>query len=450
MGKREVCILAAEGMLGSSFDEKGFMAAMEQNPDIIGCDSGTTDSGPFYLGAGKARMNEKAVKRDLTIMIREGIKHGIPVLVGSAGTSGANPNVDWMVNIVKEIAKEQDLHFRLAEIKTELSAERLGEYMDAGRFHALNGAPEFGKEDLKDLARCVSVIGPEPYIKALEEGAQVVIAGRSTDTSIYAALPVKEGLDNGYAWHAAKVLECGTLATVFEKRHGAMLSWIREDTASIEPGDPEMAVSPVSVVAHSLYENSDPFYLIEPGRKIMLDESEYTQENERRVKITHSRIEKQPYTIKLEGVRFEGYRRVAVAGVSDPLILRQFDEWIVNVEKDARAKIQRGMGLGENDYRLRHIVYGNPADPGTEKVGLLFDIIAKNPKDADGIISNVWHTALHVPIKDWEGAQSQTAFPFSPPSLMTQEEGKTYSFCLNHVIDVDDPLETCSINYHEL
>ena len=30
----EVCVLAAAGMLGSSFDKKGFYAALEKNPDV--------------------------------------------------------------------------------------------------------------------------------------------------------------------------------------------------------------------------------------------------------------------------------------------------------------------------------------------------------------------------------------------------------------------------------
>ena len=316
--------------------------------------------------------------------------------------------------------------------------------------HPLEGAPEFTDRDLDTLSRCISVIGAEPFIKALEEGAQVVIAGRATDTSIFAAVPIMHGLENGFTWHAAKVLECGTLATVFEKYHGSMLAWIREDSASIEPGHPEMAASPVSIVSHTLYENTDPYHLPEPGVLLVTEDSRYEQETDRRVRITGTRLERQPYTLKLEGVKFEGYRRVAVAGVSDPLILKQFDSWLAQCERDARNKIRLGMGLERDDYRMRHLVYGNPKDPDTDSVGVVFDIIARTPEDADGIISNVWHTALHVPIKDWEGAQSQTAFPFSPPTLMTQENGATYSFCLNHVIEVDDPLETCRFTYYDL
>lgn len=449
--KKEICVLAVAGMLGSSFDKVGFYAALEKNPDVIGCDSGTSDSGPFYPGAGVPRMNRKAAKRDLELMITEGVRRGIPVLVGSAGTAGADPNVDWMIDIVREIAAEQKIHFRLAEIKTELSREQLKKYMDAGRFHPLEGSPEFTEKDLEGLTRCISVIGAEPYIKAIKDGAQVVIAGRSSDTAIYAAVPMMNGLDNGFAWHAGKVLECGTLATVFEKHHGAMLAWVREDSASMEPGHPEMACSPVSIVSHTLYENVNPFCLVEPGITTYTDTSKYEAENDRRVKVTGTRFEKTPYTIKLEGVRFEGYRRVAMAGISDPLILKQMDTFLEKVKEDAFTKIRNGMGLEpEKDYRYRTIVYGNPKDPDTETVGVLFDIVTKREGDADGIISNVWHTALHVPIPDWVGAQSQTAFPFSPPTLQTMNGGATYSFCLNHVIDVDDPLETCRFTYYDL
>lgn len=444
-----LCVMAAAGMMGSSFDEESFYHALNQNPSMIGCDSGTSDSGPFYLGAGVARMNRAATKRDLRLLIREGILRGIPVLVGSAGTAGANPNVDWMIKIVKEIASEEGLRFKLAEIKTEISQDELMRYWEQGQILPLPGAAALSREDIKSVSRCVSAIGPEPFMEALQNDAQVIIAGRATDTSIFTAVPALHGLDNAFAWHAAKVLECGSLASVFETRHGSMLAWIDEDSATLAPGHPEMQASPVSVVSHTLYENADPFLLIEPGRDIHTKDSVYTALDERSVKITGTTMEKRPYTLKLEGVRFEGYRRVAICGIKDPLILAQFDAWMADTLEQSRAKIKRGMGLDPSDYQLRHLVYGDPKNPG-EALGLMFDILAKTPELANGIITNVWHTALHVPIRDWQGAQSQTAFPFSPPTLLTQDEGKTYSYCLNHVLRTDDPLATSRITYYDL
>ncbi|HSK69600.1 MAG TPA: acyclic terpene utilization AtuA family protein [Candidatus Limnocylindria bacterium] len=446
----EVCVMAAAGMMGSSFDEQSFRRGLDLGPDVIGCDSGTCDSGPYYLGAGVARMSRAATKRDLTLMITEGVRRGIPVLVGSAGTSGGDPNVDWMVGIVKEIAAEQGLRFRLAEIKTEITPERLAQYRRAGKLLPLDGAPDAGEEELLGVTRCVSVIGPEPYMKALDGGAQVVIAGRSTDTAIFAAVPARFGLDNAYAWHAAKVLECGSLASDFEIRHGAMLAWVREDSASIEPGHPDMSASPVSVVSHTLYENADPFTLVEPGRAVHTKDSVYEAEDPRRVRITGSEMERRPYTVKVEAAKFEGYRRVAVGGVADPLILRQFGAWLEDVLAQSRDKIRRGLGLEPGAYRLRHLVYGDPENPAGKPVGVVFDILADTPERAEAIITNVWHTALHVPVRDWRGAQSQVAFPFSPPTLQPQNGGETYSYCLNHVLALDDPLETSRITYHDL
>lgn len=448
--KEEVCIMAAAGMLGGSFDLTAFNTALQYNPEVIGCDSGTCDSGPFFLGAGVPRMSRKGVKRDLTVMIEAGLERGIPVLVGSAGTAGADPNVDWMVEIVEEIAREKNWHFNLGIIKTEITKEQLRKYMQEGKFHPLSGAPDFAEKDLDSLSRCVSVMGAEPFVETIKHGAQVVIAGRATDTSIYAAVPMMYGLDNGFAWHAGKVLECGSLPCVLDKHHGAMLAWIRKDSCSIEPGHPENAVSPNSIVSHTLYENDDPFVLTEPGHRIYTKDSCYEAENGRRVKITSTRMEKIPYTVKLEGVRFEGYRRVAICGVSDPLILKQFDSWVKDVEAYATKRIEASLNLTPQDYKLRIVQYGNPKDEGTERVGLLFDIIAKTPEDADAVIASVWHMALHVPIPEYIGAQSQTAFPFSPPSLQTLSNGETYSYCLNHVVEVEDPLETVRIAYKEL
>ena len=55
-------------------------------------------------------------------------------------------------------------------------------------------------------------------------------------------------------------------------------------------------------------------------------------------------------------MRFEGYRRVAIAGVSDPLILQQMDVWMEKVKQDSFDKIRLGMGLEpEKDYRYRTI-----------------------------------------------------------------------------------------------
>jgi hypothetical protein len=445
--QKEVCILAASGMLGSGFLEDTFKRALAMKPDVIGCDAGSCDPGPYYLGAGVSRASRAAVKRDLRLIVHGGLDNGIPVLIGSAGTAGGNPHLEWTIEIMKEIIEEDGLHFKLATIESEISKETLKKYFRAGKVKGLKPAPELSEDRIDNFTRIVGVMGPEPYIKALEEGAQVVIAGRSSDTSIYAAVPIMKGLNNGPVWHAAKLLECGTGCVAFRSRGDCMMAWVREDSFSVEPPNPDMACTPVSCVSHALYENSSPFDMYEPGGILHMENSTYTAESDRRVLIKGSTFEHaKQYTIKLEGAEMVGYREIAIGGVRDPLILRQFDRFMPEVIEAIHKKVKLSTGINREDYKINYHVYGNPKQDDPKEVGVLFEVLAKTEQDAHSIMANAWHLALHHSIDEWSGLQSQFAFPFSPPAIST---GAVYQFCLNHVIEVDDPLELFNISYHQ-
>ena len=449
--KKQFCLLATNGCLGGGFKEETFYKALEMHPDVIAADSGSIDPGPYYLGMGKPRMSRKACKWELTLMIKEGVKRGIPVMLGSAATAGADPNVDWLIDIVKEIAKEEDLHFKLAEIKTELQPETVRRYLHDGKVKPLGSAPDLTDKDIDELSRCVAVIGAEPYCEALKNGAQVIIAGRSSDTAIFAALPKFYGLDNAYTWHAGKILECGAACCVHRPYNDCMMAWVSEDELFVEPPNEIMECSPVSCAAHTLYENSDPFHLVEPGGTLITTESRYEQVTPRGVRITGSKFEHaEQYTCKIEGVKFLGYRRVVVGGISDPLVLKQLNSYIEHCIDLSQKKIERTMGYSKDDYLVRYFTYGNPSAPDPGEIGVVFDVIAKTPEDAEAIIANIWHITLHTPIDDWQGHQSNMAFPFSPPVLSSSDGGDTYSFCLNHVIEVEDPLEFARFKYYDL
>jgi hypothetical protein len=79
---KKIRAIAATGNLSSGFREETLVRAVEQGADFIGCDAGTTDSGPYYLGSGNPRGPREGTKRNLRIMIGEGLKAGIPVIVG--------------------------------------------------------------------------------------------------------------------------------------------------------------------------------------------------------------------------------------------------------------------------------------------------------------------------------------------------------------------------------
>jgi hypothetical protein len=96
--------------------------------------------------------------------------------------------------------------------------------------------------------------------QALGNDPHFIIAGRCSDAALYAALPLMRGFPAGPAWHAGKIVECGTLACE-TMGPGVMVVTLREDSFSVRPIGPELRCTPQSVAAHSLYETANPAWV---------------------------------------------------------------------------------------------------------------------------------------------------------------------------------------------
>ena len=447
--KKEVLVLSVSGMIGSGFSEETFYRALEMKPDVVACDCGSTDSGPYSLGKGVCNKSRASIKRDIRLMLLGGMKNQVPVLIGSAGTAGGDLNLAWTLDIVREIAREEDLHFNLSIIHSEISRETLRKYWKDGKVKPLNPAPEITDAAIDEMAHIVGLMGTEPYIHAMEQGAQVVLAGRSSDVSIFAAVPCMMGLTEGPTWHAAKLLECGAACVELRQYPDCMMAWIGEDSFRIEPPNPIMKCTPVSCVSHALYETSNPFDQVEPGGILHIKDAVYEAVSDRAVRISGSRIEKtSQYTIRLEAARFLGYRQYVIAAVRDPLVIGQLDSFLDGAKAGAIRRMKQSLGLEYGkDFDFIIKVYGNSKNYAPDEICLLMQVVAKTEEDAAALGDIAWHSILHHPIPEWSGSQSNLAFPFSPPSV---KGGEAYEFCLNHVVEVDDPLELFSFEYEQL
>jgi hypothetical protein len=120
----EYRLLSTSGLLGYGFPEASLEAGMAREPHMIGVDGGSTDPGPYYLGSGKCVNSRMAMKRDLRLMLRAARRQRIPLIIGSCGGAGGEPHLQTVVGIVREIAREDALHFRLAIIHSE--QDRIG------------------------------------------------------------------------------------------------------------------------------------------------------------------------------------------------------------------------------------------------------------------------------------------------------------------------------------
>ncbi len=443
-------------MVGTGFKEASLRTAAE-GASFIASDGGSTDPGPYYLGSGLSQPSDAAIERDLALILEVGLENGIPVILGSAGTAGGRPHVARVRHIIERIAKERDLSFSLATIETEIPPEAVVSAMRAGRLRPLPNAPEVSSEVIMDTTRIVAMAGPEPFQQALRAGAQVVLAGRSSDTSLFVAVPAMRGIPMGVSYHAAKVLECGAASVVQRLYPDSMMATLDVEGFTIEPPNPAMRCTPQSVASHTLYENGDPFLLVEPGGTLDTSKAQYRAVNDRAVRVTGSAfIPADTYTVRLEAASLRGYRAAVVAGIRDPLVLRQLETFIQSANDSIRHKVRESLKLTDESYSIRWQVYGRNGSMGDlepdatvqgHEVGTVIDVVAPSQDTADAIASVAWHTALHHPIPEYHGLVSNLAFPFSPPSLIG---GPVYEFTLNHALVVDRPEEAYELTLSEV
>ena len=156
-------------------------------------------------------------------------------------------------------------------------------------------------DTVRSCSHIVAVMGHEPIAAALDAGADVVLAGRASDTASVAALALRRSLPPGPTWHAAKTVECGAMCTTDPQSGGVLVS-IDRHGFTVEPLAESAACTPTSVAAHMIYENVDPFRMREPTGTLDTSHATYTALDARRVRVEGSRFElADQYTIKLEG-----------------------------------------------------------------------------------------------------------------------------------------------------
>jgi hypothetical protein len=378
------------------------------------------------------------------------------LLIGSAGTAGGAPHVALFRRIVEEIAREEKLAFPMALIHAEQDKAYLARRLREGRITPLAPAPDFDQGTIDRAVRIVGMMGEEPWLRALDQGAEVVVAGRSSDCAIFAGIPTRMGIDAGIAWHAAKILECGAAAVVARPSPDCMFATLRDDHFDLAPLDPALRCSPLSVAAHSLYENGDPFRLVESSGVLDLTHATYEALDERRVRVRGSRFEPAArYTVKLEGAELAGYQSIVLGSIRDPYIIRQIDSWVERLTARVHARVAEVLG-GDADssrYVFNVRVYGRngtmgPLEPVTEIRGhelcLVIEATAATQEIATTIASMARHQALHLPIPEWRGFITGMACPYSPAYI---ERGAVYRFCVNHVVEPDDPYEMFPIEH---
>ena len=450
-----VRVLVPVGMLGGGFPPETIIRGLALGADLVAVDGGSTDSGPHYLGTATAKTSRGAVARDLRAILPAAHAAGVPVVIGSCGTAGTDAGVEWVYDIAWEIARDARLPLTVARIYSEQDPAYLKDRFERGQIRPLDPADQLDPSVLGSCSHIVGLMGHEPIAAALAGGADLVLAGRATDTALVAALPLSHGLPPGPVWHAAKTAECGGLCTN-NPRGGGVLVTLDPGGFTIEPLDTGSACTPRSVAAHMLYENADPFRMREPAGTLDTTDATYTPLDGRRVRVEGSRFEPtQQHTIKLEGAAPAGYQTMVLSGIRDPRVLARLDEWCEQVLTYLHAQVPATVGLEPGSYDLQLRRYGHDGVLGSSEpesgttpreVAIVFLATAADQASATQLAKLANPVLLHAPLP---GDTELPSFALlgSPAEI---ERGPVHEFVLQHALDVARPDEVFRTTFSQL
>lgn len=445
----ELRVLSPTGNLGHSTIRKpSYYEGLKRDPHYVVADAGSADIGPSYLGADAAHNPIEWDREDLELLLTTTRERDIPLIIGSAGGTGTNRGVDLFLHEIQEIAAKHRLPpFKLATIYADLDLDYLRDRVRKGEvIEGLGADAPLTLEDIDRTDHALAMMGVEPIINALEQGADVVVAGRACDDAIFAALPIWKGYSRALALHMGKLVECASLVAEPEMVKETILATLQQDRILLEPMHPDQRCTPRSVAAHAMYERTDPYHQAIPGGVLDTTNSRYEAVTDRICQVTGSQFIPDPvYRLKLEGAGKIGYRAFSIVGLRDPNAIQNLDR-IKGFVREQMETDYPVLCTNPNQYKVIFHVYGNsgvmgPLEPvkqiNSHEVCIVSEVLAPTQKEALDIAKLVQYRFLfgRYPGQKHSGGGAALIVDES-----LQPEHAAYSWTIDHLLPVSDPL----------
>lgn len=451
--KKELRIVSPNGHLGfAPTKEESFYLAKATKPDYYCCDSGSDDIGPTALGSDRSVSMYRWQKHDLELMLLAAREQGVPMLIGSAGDTGANSRVDMYVQMIKDIAKEHRLPpFKIGYFYSEVDKDYLYQKLDENvPIEGLDNRPNLTKSDLEKTDRIVAVAGIHPFMKALDLGADVIIGGRSSDCAIFAAPAIWEGFPEANAYYLGKVLECASFCAEPYGAKESVIGTITHEDVKVTAMHPEQRCTVASVAGHAMYERSNPYYEYFAGGMLDMKNCTYEQYDEKTCRITGAKYyPAEQIKVKLEGSGKVGEKFIGIAGVRDPYTLQHIDDVIhfarAQTEKEFQGK----------EYHLHFHMFGKngvmremePVKNITpHELGIVVEGIAKDKTLAEELTLFATRQIFYARLPEVKGTAGTAAYLIDDVIYA----GPSYEWTMNHTVPVKDPLELFDVHIEEV
>ncbi|KAA1251362.1 DUF4387 family protein [Mycobacterium simiae] len=391
-------VVSACGALGYGYPAESLRQATDGRVDAIVCDAGSMDAGPFYLGTGQQYFEREAVKADYRHMVQAGVATQAPVIVGSCGMAGGARNLEWMLDVAKEVFAELAVAAaKVAVISSDVDPQAIISEYRAGTLIEV-GPGLVPDEAALAESTLVGQMGIHPIITALDAGAQFIFAGRSCDVALFAADMIRKDIDAGLAYHIGHVLECGALACDPGSPSDCLVAEVFDDgTAYFVAPNPERSCTPYSIAAHSLYEEEHPQLQFYPEGVLVMEHTEFLARDATVAGIRGSRFVRAtkywPLSIKLEGSHRVGARRVSLVHLQPADLPAVPDDILV---------------YGRNG------VEAEPIAEGERELGLIVETTSPTRDKAVLLASLVTHYLIHYGYPKRRSTAGNIAYPLSP------------------------------------
>ena len=447
--KSNLRVLISTGHLGTApSNPESFHLGVASNPDYIVADGGSSDPGPVYLGEDTTLGH--FVREELELFLKAARGKGIPLVIGSAGDTGSNRGVDEFVGMIQELAREHRLpKFKIGYFYSEVPKAYLKKKLQSGKaLTGLGGFPDLTEAEIDQATRIVAVAGVDPFLKLLEMGADVIIAGRCGDIAFTAGPCIRHGFPAPLAYHMGKMIECASLVAEPFMGKETIIGTITQNDIRITPYHPQQRCTVASVAGHSMYERETPNFEQALGGTLDMRECHYEQHDERTARITGAKwLPTKELRVKIEGARKVGERYMGFVGLRDPHVVRNADaaiEWV----KSAVAK-----RFGSEQYELFFHVFGRDGvlkelEPVRQSQAHELGIVVEGLAATDALAEKITDFAVRmfflarIPgVKGTAGTAATTK--------KTMKSSPGYIWNVNHTVPIDDAMELFAVHMTE-
>ncbi|MGE0558626.1 MAG: acyclic terpene utilization AtuA family protein [Burkholderiales bacterium] len=447
--KNNLRVLISTGHLGTAPSNPGsFHLGLAANPDYIVADGGSSDPGPVYLGEDTTLGH--FVREELELFLKGARGKGIPLVIGSAGDTGSNRGVDEFVGIIQELAREHRMpKFKIGYFYSEVPKSYLKKKLQSGKtLTGLGGFPDLTEAEIDQATRIVAVAGVDPFLKLLEMGADVIIAGRCGDIAFTAGPCIHHGFPAPLAYHMGKMIECASLVAEPFMGKETIIGTISQDDIRITPYHPQQRCTVASVAGHSMYERETPYFEQALGGTLDMRECCYEQYDERTARITGAKwLPAKELRVKIEGAKKVGERYMGFVGLRDPHVVRHAEDAIAWV-KGAVAR-----RFASEQYELFFHVFGRDGvlkglEPVRQTQAHELGIVVEGLASTDALAEKITDFAVRmfflarIPgVKGTAGTAATTK--------KTMKSSPGYVWNVNHTVPIDDAMELFPVHMTE-